>query len=101
MGNPDRRANSNANGNTNGVTNAYRYGDANGNSDTDASSNGDTKVCSITATAPNAVAAPVALTGIVKARTSERNSIRGSNLLGRGWTSFRARANECYVQGMQ
>jgi hypothetical protein len=68
LGNPDRGADSNANGNTNGVTNAYRYGDANGNN------NADTKACSITATAPNAAAAPVALTEIVKARTPERNS---------------------------
>ena len=93
MGNPDRRADSNANGNTNGYPDSYTNTNCKANPDTTASPN--------TKTAPLAGAAPVALTGIVKARTSERNSIRGSNLLGRGWTSFRARANECYVQGMQ
>ena len=97
MGNPDRRANSNTNGVTNRNTNGY----ADSYTNTNCKANPDTTASPNTKTAPLVGAAPVALTGIVKARTSERNSIRGSNLLGRGWTSFRARANECYVQAIQ
>jgi hypothetical protein len=76
MGNPDRRANGNPNGYADSYTNAN--GNSNGYADsytnTNCKANPDATASPNTETAPLAGAAPIALAGIVKARTPERNS---------------------------